>query len=557
MWGKLRITISLLMIVNLPSTHASINNQSLPVLNHRIYYYPLKPYLYKDENTGQTKGLLLEIIEMAMVYCIERAQGIKMKFHWYQRFNNHSHYINLLQSNFFDNETRVTNFPEYSSSDYLWLGPFLSIEVDVFNPTYTWVNRAFQLALSPGAYVILDRRHVSWKWKMWDGIKNCQNYLVLAVMLCICMGTLVYLIESRHDDNEFGKSISDGVWNGLWWSFVTMSTVGYGDIVPHSRTGRIISLLWLLFGVVMGSIITATVTNAMTSDANLHIKGKKVAVLRHSWEKQIASAHGGITTELDSYDEVIQSVRNGDVFGAVINSDIVQWRQNEIRSGDVPLTVGYYIEMTIPVRMNVILYGNITDVWKCLTQFRSEIIETPQRKYFRYVEIDKIQYVSLREMLYDDPFGFSFVVATSLIIIFCAVWYLLERCYFNQKMSIHAAWRYFREQDNKGKSTDSQKPSIQIPRERRHTRVSFGGPYGNVPTIHGNFNPMINDVSGGGGGFLNPSFTGDKRTDDFEMREKLNKIEDDVNEIKKAIRKISMVDNKRKKTIDYSNLLAA
>ena len=98
---------------------------------------------------------------------------------------------------------------------------------------------------------------------------------------------------------------------------------------------------------------------------------------------------------MDSYDEVIQSVRNGDVFGAVINSDIVQWRQNEISSsGDVPLTVGYFIKMTIPVRMNVVLYGNITDVWKCLDQFRNEIIETPQRKYFRYVEV-RIDYFQI------------------------------------------------------------------------------------------------------------------------------------------------------------------
>ena len=41
------------------------------------------------------------------------------------------------------------------------------------------------------------------------------------------------------------------------------------------------------------------------------------------------------------------------------------------------------------------------------------------------------------------------------------------------------------------------------------------------------------------------------------MREKLNKIEDDLNEVKKAIRKISKVDNKRKTTIDYSSMLAA
>ena len=50
----------------------------------------------------------------------------------------------------------------------------------------------------------------------------------------------------------------------------------YGDIVPHTQTGRMISLLWLLFGVIMGSIITATFTNAMFSISSIRINGKKV-----------------------------------------------------------------------------------------------------------------------------------------------------------------------------------------------------------------------------------------------------------------------------------------
>jgi len=93
----------------------------------------------------------------------------------------------------------------------------------------------------------------------------------------------------------------------------------------------------------------------------------------------------------DSYDDVLDAVRSGEVFAAVINSDIVQWRQSDIKNGGrdstKPLAIAYKIDMTIPVRMNVHFYGNMSQVWQCLDQFRNEIVNTPQRKYFRYVEV--------------------------------------------------------------------------------------------------------------------------------------------------------------------------
>lgn len=47
------------------------------------------------------------------------------------------------------------------------------------------------------------------------------------------------------------------VWDGMWWAWVTMATVGYGDVVPHSGAGRIFGALLILFGVVLLSLLTA------------------------------------------------------------------------------------------------------------------------------------------------------------------------------------------------------------------------------------------------------------------------------------------------------------
>lgn len=51
-------------------------------------------------------------------------------------------------------------------------------------------------------------------------------------------------------------SLSDGFWLG--WS--TMSLVGFGDIVPNSTIGRLLSILLLIAGIVLWALLSATVS---------------------------------------------------------------------------------------------------------------------------------------------------------------------------------------------------------------------------------------------------------------------------------------------------------
>ena len=50
------------------------------------------------------------------------------------------------------------------------------------------------------------------------------------------------------------------VGDAIWWSFVTMTTVGYGDIAPTSTGGRIIAVCLMLVGVGFISMLTSTIS---------------------------------------------------------------------------------------------------------------------------------------------------------------------------------------------------------------------------------------------------------------------------------------------------------
>ncbi len=72
--------------------------------------------------------------------------------------------------------------------------------------------------------------------------------------MAFLFGVSAYLFEHAH--NAGFATISDS----LWWAIVTITTVGYGDIVPQSAGGRIVAVLAMVFGIAVYSLVIANVT---------------------------------------------------------------------------------------------------------------------------------------------------------------------------------------------------------------------------------------------------------------------------------------------------------
>lgn len=84
----------------------------------------------------------------------------------------------------------------------------------------------------------------------------------MLVLVIFFFGTLLWLVE-RRQNQQFSPGIG-GLFDGLWWSAVTMTTVGYGDKAPKSRMGRVIAMVWMFTAIIIISGFTATIASTLT-----------------------------------------------------------------------------------------------------------------------------------------------------------------------------------------------------------------------------------------------------------------------------------------------------
>lgn len=71
--------------------------------------------------------------------------------------------------------------------------------------------------------------------------------LVIAFIIIMLSGILIAGIDPN----------IESIWDGLWWAWVTVTTVGYGDVVPVSVAGKLFGALLIFLGIGLFSLLTA------------------------------------------------------------------------------------------------------------------------------------------------------------------------------------------------------------------------------------------------------------------------------------------------------------
>jgi voltage-gated potassium channel len=94
--------------------------------------------------------------------------------------------------------------------------------------------------------------------------------ILTTVILTILFGVLISLVDRK----EFPS-----VWLGMWWAVQTVTTLGYGDIVPAQLTGRILAAAVMIVGIAFLSLITATVASVLVSRASQDVSSEEADLM--------------------------------------------------------------------------------------------------------------------------------------------------------------------------------------------------------------------------------------------------------------------------------------
>ena len=190
----------------------------------------------------------------------------------------------------------------------------------------------------------------------------------ILISLLFIFGNLLWLAERRKNTEQFPRHYLHGVGNGMWFGLVTLTTVGYGDRAPLSRSGRIIAGVWMVISLVAVSSITAGLASAITLSLaeiapsaireKTDLRGKDIAVVEGTtslrWGK-LYEINAFLTKDLNEAIKILNQRKvEGIIFDeAPLRHYLKQNKKSKLKLANFPLaiqTYGFVLPMGSPLR---------------------------------------------------------------------------------------------------------------------------------------------------------------------------------------------------------------
>ncbi len=103
--------------------------------------------------------------------------------------------------------------------------------------------------------------------------KTHLNYILFTLILIVAASTIAVLVLESSPTDEINTPL-----DALWYVVSTVTTVGYGDIVPVSPGGKVLGIILMIIGVGFFSLLTATLSSYFMRDMESEEKELKEQV---------------------------------------------------------------------------------------------------------------------------------------------------------------------------------------------------------------------------------------------------------------------------------------
>ena len=132
-------------------------------------------------------------------------------------------------------------------TEYFPNDSFIAIGIYIFKSLLSTYFSGFQVVLKRIYFILTDSPAYTF------------FPLVLLSIVTYLMAFSIYIIERNNDAEHFGSIV-----RAFWFSIVTMTTIGYGDITPTTSLGKVLAISFGIIGIICVALLTANIIESNT-----------------------------------------------------------------------------------------------------------------------------------------------------------------------------------------------------------------------------------------------------------------------------------------------------
>ena len=349
--------IHLHLIVLLVARSRVFSEQGINVL-----YAEIKPFIFKNER-GEVDGIIPKQIDTILKRCIPKSEIYNVTYA--DEFS-----ITKLNSMLEKNKTIKDILSKVNQSEHitsvrgldklnLFICPYLTGYKEIMNQNLIFRNPAdVTLVKTNQIAKIMRREHIHLISKLLHGLKYNVLLILVNAVLIASFAIMISFCDNYH--NFLNGIPCSQFLSYFWFLVVTCTTVGYGDMVPITRLGKIIGIIWMMVCIVLTCSFTAVVSSQVLGENQINLANKRIAVLQRSYEVDIVSKiypNSDIIAQ-ETYNKVIERVIYKDVIAGFLNADYAAWIQDELREkhAHVVQLLDYDVSVNGIVEHNNLIY---------------------------------------------------------------------------------------------------------------------------------------------------------------------------------------------------------
>ncbi|XP_048584867.1 protein sidekick-1 [Nematostella vectensis] len=340
---------------------------------------PYNPYTYDSQANGEPEGIIPAVVREMAVACCEKCLAFG-----FSRV---------------DFEISADGIPAEKSNEKELLGN-ISEAVDFSFPVYGsrdqlkyksgFMYRA--LVESPGfVYIVNTDSGKSPAMMLIAALLTVVPYLVLTIALAYIAGFVLWAIDRRANPEFFPPSYIRGQYEGLWWAFITMTTLGYGDRFPMTWAGKLFGIFWMLTGIVVYGILCGYLVSAVsrnTVDINNQLYGAQILAIEGSPEARLGirlNAQVNPDEKPQNFEELYRALRNKKSYGALLDAYAIGHQRHLFEDPNLRMVRLYDFKSAY----GVVMANSSTRMTKCFRHYiqnNTQKIFNRIKKYVRFYE---------------------------------------------------------------------------------------------------------------------------------------------------------------------------